>query len=446
MMLSNGALAQNESAYRLLAPSEKFDLKFSLLNRIDVLDGQFRNANVGTSDQLFTSRFIADGEYRHESFQLNFEIADTRQALADEGTPVTSRTSGALDLQQLYVSWRWDDAFAGSDDVQLQVGRQTLDLEARRLVARSISIEPHSFTGITVDLDRANGDQWKVFHLAHVIRYPNNRADIIDNKIEWNEESKGSRFSGVYGSLPNLFPQLNSQVYVFHLKEQDDGVEQYADLSIINFGARVFKPAATGAFDFDLQTAWQVGESRASSNPLDVVDLDHRAAFYHFDAGYTFDTPLRPRVQLIYDYATGDDDPNDGENNRFDALFGARRAGFGQTSIYGPYWRTNFSSLGVRGTINFNPQLNLIVTLRDYELASNKDSWGSNGWRDASGVSGKDLGQQFETRLRWNAIPGNLALDAGVTWLDTGAFAESVSAGQAQSMTRFFYLQTLLRF
>ncbi len=328
LVLGNSVQAQNATPYRLLEPSESFELKFSLLNRVDLLDGQFRKANNGSSDQLFTSRFLADGEYRNESLQLNFEIADTRQALADDGTPVNSRTSGALDLQQLYMTWRWDDAFAGSDDLQVRVGRQTVNLEARRLVARSISIEPHSFTGVAFDLDRANGDQFKAFYYAPVLRFPNNRADIIDNKIEWNEESKGARFSGLFATLPNLLPSLRSELYVFHLKEQDDGAEQYADLDLTTFGARIQKPAATGQLDFEVQTAWQLGESRVSSNPIDNRDLDHRAAFYHLDIGYTFNTVLRPRVQLLYDYASGDDSPADNENNRFDSLFGARRADF----------------------------------------------------------------------------------------------------------------------
>jgi len=445
-ILSDRALAQSANAYRVFEPSETFDLKFSLLNRFDFLEGQFRKANTGTSDQLFTSRFIVDGEYRNDSFQLNFEIADTRQALADDGSPVNSRTNGALDLQQLYATWRWEDAFANGDDVQLQVGRQTVNLEARRLVARSISIEPTSFTGVALDYERANGDQLKAFSYAPVLRFPNNRADIIDNKIEWNEESKGARFSGLFATLPNLLPNLSSQLYVFHLDEQDDGEEQYADLEIVTFGARVFKSAAVNQFDFDLQTAWQTGESRASSNPLDTRDLDHQAAFYHLDVGYTFDMPLRTRMQLLLDYATGDDDPADNENNRFDALFGARRAGFGQTSIYGPIWRTNLSSIGARATINFTPQLNLVVTLRDYDLASSKDSWGSTGWRDATGQSGVELGQHLETRLRWSAIPGNLMVDTGLMWLDSGEFAEKVSLGTASSVSRFFYLQTLLSF
>lgn len=440
--LSGGVYAQNDDAYRLLAPSETLDLKFSLLSRFEFLDGQFRRANNGTSDQLFTSRFLMDGEYQRESFRLHFEIADTRLALADAGTPVNARTGGALDLQQLYATWRWDDAFAGTDDIELRVGRQTLDLEARRLVARTTSIEPHGFTGLSLDLLRSNGDRWKAFSFAPVLRYPSNRADIIDNKIEWNEESKGARFSGVFGTLPNVVPDFRTELYVFHLEEEDDGVEQYADLRITTFGARISKPAATSAFDFDVQTAWQIGESRASSNPADTRDLDHRAAFYHLETGYTFDTGLRPRVQLLYDYASGDDDPLDGENNRFDALFGARRSQLGQTSIYGAVWRTNLSSFAARLTLRFNPSLNLTTTLRDFDLASSRDSWGSAGWRDSTGGSGTDLGQQLETRLRWAAIPGNLDVEAGMIWLDSGEFTQNISAGQAPTMTRYVFFQT----
>jgi hypothetical protein len=195
-------------------------------------------------------------------------------------------------------------------------------------------------------------------------------------------------------------------------------------------------------FDFDAQTAWQIGTSRASANPADTRDLDHRAAFYHLEAGYTFDTALRPRVQLLYDYASGDDDPSDGENNRFDTLFGARRAELGQTSLFGAFWRANVSSFGTRVTLNFNPTLNLITTVRDFDLASNSDSWGSAGWRDPTGNSGTELGQQLEARLRWAAIPGNLAVEAGLMWLDSGEFAQNVSEGKAPGASRYVFFQT----
>lgn len=444
--LSSNTYAQSDTAYRLLEPSENFELKFSLLNRIEFLDGQFRRSNNGSSDQLFTSRFLMDGQYRNDFFKLNFEIADTRQALADDGSPVNSRTVGALDLQQLYATWRWDDVIAGSDDIELRLGRQTLNLEARRLMSRTISVEPNSFTGVSADLLRENGDRWKAFHFAQVIRFPNNRADIIDNKIQWNEESKGARISGLFATLPNVFPDLRSEFYVFHLVEKDTGDEQYADLALTTFGTRIYKPAQVRQFDFEVQTAWQVGESRATSSSSDTRDLDHRAAFYHVEAGYTFDSPLEPRAQILYDYASGDDDPFDSENNRFDTLFGARRADFGQTSIYGPFWRTNVSTVGARVALTFNENLSLTATLRDFDLASNRDSWGGTGWRDPTGNSGTELGQQLETRLRWNAIPGNLAVDSGFTWLSAGEFAETVSVGQTPSMTHYAYLQTQLSF
>ncbi len=445
-MLNNSASAQSDSAFRLIEPSERFDLKFSLLNRFDFLDGQFRLANNGSSDQLFTSRLLVDGTYRKDSFTLNIEIADTRQALADEGTPVHSRTSGALDLQQLYATWRWQDVGAQNDDIELKVGRQTLDYEARRLIARTMSIEPHSFTGFSIDMLRNNGDRWSTFHFAPVLRYPDDRAGIIDNAIEWNEESEGARLSGVFAALPNLIPGLRSEWYAFHLEEKDTGVEEYADLSITTFGTRIFKVPADSAFDFEIQTAWQIGESRASAASSDTRDLDHRAAFYHVEVGYTFDVAFKPRLHLLYDYASGDKDPFDNENNRFDSLFGARRSDFGQTSIYGPFSRTNLATVGVRAMVNFHANLNLMVFARDLELASTRDSWGGTGWRDSTGRSGADLGRQFEARLRWNAVPRTLAVDTGITWLRAGKFAHKVSSGQAPSMTRFVYFQTLISF
>ena len=81
---------------------------------------------------------------------------------------------------------------------------------------------------------------------------------------------------------------------------------------------------------------------------LTTQDLDHFAHFHHLSLGYSFDVPWSPRLSLHYDYASGDDDPSDGDNSRYDTLFGSRRFDYGPTSIYGAFARSNINTPGVR--------------------------------------------------------------------------------------------------
>ena len=93
-------------------------------------------------------------------------------------------------------------------------------------------------------------------------------------------------------------------------------------------------------------TKQAVSETGAFPSPVDVTDLDHRAWFVHLDATRKLPGAWQPRVILRFDYASGDEDPDDGEWNRFDTLFGDRRWEFGPTGIYGALTRSNILSPG----------------------------------------------------------------------------------------------------
>lgn len=445
LFLPSTLLAQSDKRARLLPPNSQFDIRFSQVSRFEFLDGQYRLKNNGSSDQAFIYRSAIEGSYTRGAMKLSVEILDARQALADEGTPLTRRSVDAANLQQLYLSWRWPEAFKESK-LDVNVGRQTLNLGSRRLISRSSSNVPVSFTGAVANLEHNKGDKWTAFMLVPVVNYPSSRADILDNRIERDKESRGAILSGLFLQLPRNKLGLNSEYYAFHLREKDAGGEEVADLDINSVGTHLYTPKVLEKLDYDIEAVLQFGKSRASSDPSDLSDLNHRAYFYHLALGYSFAAPLAPHLQLLYDYASGDKSPNDGENNRFDTLFGARRSEFGPSSLYGPFSRANLSTLGLRLTVNPSSALEMTFTLRDFALASSRDEWVKTGWADNSGKAGRDLGHHLETRVRWDAIPGNLAVDTGMVWMQSGDFPREVSLGSTPSLTRYAYLQTNVSF
>ena len=92
------------------------------------------------------------------------------------------------------------------------------------------------------------------------------------------------------------------------------------------------------------------------------------AGFAHASAGYTFDAAWTPRVRVAWDYASGDADPNDGQNNRFDTLFGARRFEYGPTGIYGAVFRANLNSPEIRLILKPNKQVTIIVVVVERQI------------------------------------------------------------------------------
>jgi hypothetical protein len=148
---------------------------------------------------------------------------------------------------------------------------------------------------------------------------------------------------------------------------------------------------------------------------------------------------------LHYDYASGDRDPNDGSNERFDTLFGARRFEYGPTSLYGAFMRANLNTPALRLELVPAARWDAFVDYRAVWLASDRDEWAGTGVRDPSGDSGSFVGQQVELRVRWRPLPRNLLLEAGYAHLFAGEFIDEAPNSNGGE-TNYVYSQVLLEF
>ena len=54
-----------------------------------------------------------------------------------------------------------------------------------------------------------------------------------------------------------------------------------------------------------------------------------------------------------------------------------------------------------------------MFSYRHFWLEESRDSWGRTGIRDITGDTDNYLGQQFEARVRWNIILGNVRIETG---------------------------------
>lgn len=184
----------------------------------------------------------------------------------------------------------------------------------------------------------------------------------------------------------------------------------------------------------------QFGTSRASTDPMDATDLEHRAFALHASVGHRFDVWATPRLLALYDYASGDVAADDESQERFDPLFAARRSEFGPTGTYGAFARSNLSSPGLRLEVQPHPLVDGFVGHRAFWLASDRDAWTTAGVRDPSGASGSFLGNQVEGRVRFNPWPKNLGIEIGAAWLVRGRFART-APGAPDADPVFFYTQ-----
>lgn len=245
-------------------------------------------------------------------------------------------------------------------------------------------------------------------------------------------------------STSSLLNNWTMEFTALRLEENDSKAISTSNFNITTLGGRMSNRPRKGNFYGEVEAYYQWGHSHNSSLGTDTKSLDHKAWYTHLEVGYSFDMSMSPRLQLLYDFASGDKGPSDMENNRFHSSYGVTAFEFGPTGIYGAFARENLKSPGVRLSILPHTTLSVELTLRHMSLASSNDGWAKAKIRDASGDSGSDLGDQLEAKVVWNIMPGNLKIMAGFTNLFSGNFSQRVTGENFD--THYGFLQTIVNF
>lgn len=411
-------------------------------SRYETLDGQFRAGFTG-SDQAVALRTSLLTQFKAAPGRLVIEAMDSRHYLSDEGSPIDTTMVNAVDLLQAHARWDAGPLFLGGTNT-VRLGRETVDLGMRRLVARNAFRNTiNSFTGADWLWQPDRGGSVRAFYFLPVKRLPDDAASLLENEIAADTQSFDTQFWGLYSELPKLPGGVRAEAY--YLRLQEEALTDTRRRHLHTPGLRVFLPAKPGHWDFEVEGTYQLGSSKARTGLAEPV-LDHEAHHLHAGLGYTFAAAWQPRVGVRYDHASGDADPTDRENGRFDTLYGARRFDFGPTGLYGAAARANLESPEYSLTLRPTKPVEVSLSHRFLWLSSARDAWTSAGVRDASGRSGSEIGHQLELRLRWDLLPGNLRLDTGYTHLFAGRFLELAPNSTRQGDVNYAYFELTLMF
>ena len=377
-----------------------FTFEGSTRVRYETLSAAYRAGREG-SDQQLSVRTRAKLEYDAGAVTFGGELFDSRAWLTDDGSFLTTTAINTLDILQAFVR-------ADFDGGEVQAGRFVMNVGSRRLVGEnSFRNSPANFEGVRGAFALGQGVTLNAFYTAPVTRKPGDRASLLDNDQAFDEADWDTRFWAAHLTRAGMVQGLDAEVYLFGLNV-DAGEDRYT------LGARL--SGARGPVDLDLEAMVQTGQTGAGG--------DIAASTVHVEAGYAFEAAWAPRLSVQMVYATGDDDPADLDDNRFDRLSGLRRGDLGQTGIFGPLDRENIVALGARLEIERGPvQAHLLV--QNVMLASDRDRLRRAGLRDASGASGGHVGQVLDARLRWWLVPDRYRLEAGAAVLLKGDFART---------------------
>ncbi|MFM8879899.1 MAG: alginate export family protein, partial [Verrucomicrobiota bacterium] len=208
LLLVSGLLraAETEGPWRLgsaLDLPEWAELGLEHRIRYESLGNQFRTGKPG-SDQALALRSSLLGQIKTEPVGLLAEVMDSRQYLSDSGSPIDNTQVNALEVLQAHVRWDAGPLFTGGKQ-RFQLGRETLDLGNRRLVARNAYRNTlNAFTGADWLWTSDSGGSIRSFAFLPVRRLPEDAHSLLDHRISADTQSFGQHFYGVYATSRGL--------------------------------------------------------------------------------------------------------------------------------------------------------------------------------------------------------------------------------------------------
>lgn len=413
----------------------------SLATRLESLSERLALGESGGNKGLFT-RALLEVSVRGRFAEATVEVIDARVTAERDDTRLTTGQVNTAEFVQAYVAFNAEGAFTENDGLRVLVGRHTQDLGGRRLVARPIYRNTlNSFTGVNATWTAPDGRFGRAFYTLPVERLPRlgdgQRLDIGD--VRTDEESADTRFYGGVLGWRDLWAESDLELTWLGLDERDSADSATANRRLQTFDLRFVKAPVASSWHWEFETALQVGTSRRDS--ASTEDLDHSAYLHHATLGYTFDAPGTPRLEALFDMASGDRSPDDDENNRFDSLYGISRQDFGPTGFFRAISRANIVSPGLRTAIRPVPRMSLTLMQRFNYLASDRDAW--SGFNvDPTGQSGSHIGNLTEFIARYDVLKDrSIQLELGAAYHAAGTFAVTAPGADDRGDSLFGYAQ-----
>lgn len=233
-----------------------------------------------------------------------------------------------LALLNGFADYNW--SFSEAAEATLRVGRQEIELGSGRLVdVREGTNLRRTFDGFRAFIDTPNDT------ISLIAARPRlERPGIFDDPTDYNEA-----LWGLYAVGPAPFDTLGraNRYYLGYHNDFGSFVQGVAPETRHSLGMRAF--GESEGWDWNWEALYQFGTFGAGDiSAWTVASI----------TGFTFrDRPLKPRVSLRANVASGDKNENDPNLETFNPLF-PRGNYFSQAAVLGP-----------RNFFNINPHLNL---------------------------------------------------------------------------------------
>lgn len=423
--------------YDTFADVDWLDVGLDYRFRYEYRDNDFRRGRDTIDEPILlrTRGFVAIKNIL-DPLRFTLEVEDARRNHSQFTREFDTRDVNYAEPIQAYAELYFKETPLGKDDLgnerplSVRVGRHAFEYTDRRLLARNEwRNTTNNFQGVRTIIGQQKNDwQLDLLALKPVQRFTN-QLDEVDHAQD---------FYGVIGDWRRWSEVVTLQPYYYLLKQDGNKVEYDAngraaaantkiDREIHTAGIRAYGVVGKTGWDYDVSYAKQWGnQDRLSNAGAFIAELDHDAYAYNAEVGYSFNHPWKPRLSAFYGVASGDKNPTDGKNNRFERLFGFARP----WSNNDYFQMENLVAPKVR--VEFDPQVSWLEGLKVdagyswYRLDQERDRWNGAGLRDNTGRSGKDVGEEVDIRVRF-PINKYIAANLGYAHFWAGDFTKSTT-------------------
>ena len=361
----------------------------------------------GTSpshDAFLLQRYFLHADLKHDSgvrFFLQGKFAHINERDIDSGW---AGFEDHADIHQAFA-----DMPLGS--TTLRVGRQELQYGGQRLISPlDWGNIRRAFEGVKM-LGETPNWRWDVFAVR----------PIINGRRNLDESDEQKDFYGLYTTWKGS-KALSADFYALLLKDNNrttNSNSRTGRRTVYSIGNRLH--GRCGSWDYETEAAAQFGTYAG-----DRI----RAWMATAGAGYTFaDVSWKPRIGLLYDYASGDSNPSDAIHGTFNQLFPLGHAYFGYLDRVG---RQNIHAIKAQLKVKPTPKLTAWGDFHTFLADQDRDAlYGANGVPIRSGGAGGSsfFGHELDMTMKY-ALNKHTKILAGWAHFFPGGFIKRTGTSE----------------
>ncbi len=327
--------------------------------------------------------------------------------------------------------------------VWFRVGRQELFYGNQRLISPlDWSNIRRNFEGLKVFTknDEWDYDLWLV--------NPVNTASPQDQPLtKYNNEFDVRNRDVIFGGSYWTYKAVKDHTFDLFLLWSHSNLVQanYPEGDRYTLGTRWLgnHPVAEGTriFHAEIEGGYQFGNDRSTMTDVAAQRASVQAGYFTGGVGHTWKAaPWEPNLWIFYDWASGDQDPTDGQNNTFFQHYGLVHAYFG---LIDNIARQNIQDVNYRFTVKPHQKMSMQIAQHWFMLANQQDVlYNVAGVRVGTPNNGADIGQELDVTCTFTINP-NWSLEGGYYWFWYGDYIARTAPRESADQ---IYLMSTLRY